>query len=82
MFRVVLQSQGASIAAPIMGASQGHLIAPVMSSSDAKVSIFENLLKNLTAAQVLRKSIWFSVSVPKIKIDPPPEGKNALVFIF
>ena len=38
--------------------------------------------KNLIAAGVLRNNIWFSVPVPKIKFDPPPQGKNALVFIF
>ena len=37
---------------------------------------------NFTAARILRKSIWFSIPIPKIKFDPPPEGKNALVFIF
>ena len=40
------------------------------------------LLKNFTAAGVLRKNIWFSIPVPKIKFDPPPQGKNALVLIF
>ena len=44
----------------------------------AKVSFFENLMKNLIAAGVLRINIWFSVPVPKIKFDPPPQGKNAL----
>ena len=49
----------------------------------AKVLFFENLVKkNLIVAGVLRKNIWFSVPVPKIKFDPPPQGKNALVFIF
>ena len=48
----------------------------------AKVSFFNNLVKNLTAAGVLRKNIWFSLLVPKIRFDPPPQGKNALVFIF
>ena len=38
--------------------------------------------KNLTAAGVHRKNIWFSLPIPKIKFDPPPQGKNALVFIF
>ena len=33
------------------------------------------------------KSIWvgndfFSIPVPKIKFDPPPQGKSALVLIF
>ena len=26
---------------------------------------------------ILRKYIWFSIPVPKIKFDPPPQGKNA-----
>ena len=26
-------------------------------------------------AGVLRKNIWFSIPVPKIKFDPPPQGK-------
>ena len=47
-----------------------------------KVSFFENLVKKLDEAGVLRKNTWFSVHVPKIKFDPPPQGKNALVFIF
>ena len=48
-----------------------------------KMSFFDNFVKeNLTAAGVLRKSIWFSLPIPKIKFDPPPQGKNALVFIF
>ena len=38
--------------------------------------------KNLTAAGVLGKYIWFSLFIPKIKFDPPPQGKNDLVFIF
>ena len=25
--------------------------------------------------KVLRKNIWFSLPVPKIKFDPPPQGK-------
>ena len=40
------------------------------------------LLKNFTAAGVLRINIWFSIPVPKIKFDPPPQGKNTLVLIF
>ena len=38
--------------------------------------------KNLTAAGVLRINIWPFIPVPKIKFDPPPHGKNALVLIF
>ena len=46
-------------------------------------SFFDNpVKKNLTAARVLRINIWLSIPVPKIKFDPPPQGKNALVFIF
>ena len=41
----------------------------------AKVSFFDNFVKKLTLAGVLRKNIWFSIPVPKIKFDPPPEGK-------
>ena len=29
-------------------------------------------------AGVLRKNIWFSLPVTKIKFDPPPHGKNTL----
>ena len=47
-----------------------------------KMTIFENLMKKLIAAGVLRINIWFSVPVPKIKFEPPPQGKNALVLIF
>ena len=32
--------------------------------------------KNLTAAGVLRKNIWFSLPIPKIKFDPPTQGKK------
>ena len=35
-----------------------------------------------TAAGVLRINIWLFIPVPKIKFDPPPHGKNALVLIF
>ena len=45
-----------------------------------KVKIFENLMKNLRVAGVLRINIWFSVPVPKIKFDPPPQGKSAFKF--
>ena len=38
--------------------------------------------EKMTAARVLRKNIWFSLPIPKIEFDPPPQGKNALVFIF
>ena len=38
--------------------------------------------KNLTVAGVFRKNIWFSTPVPKIKFDPPPQERIALVFIF
>ena len=31
--------------------------------------------KNLMAAGVLGKNIWFSLHIPKIKFDPPPQGK-------
>ena len=54
----------------------------VMTYFYTKVSFSDNLVKNLIVAGVLRKNIWFSVPVPKIKFDPPPQGKNALVFIF
>ena len=40
------------------------------------------LKKNFTVAGVLRIDIWFSIPVPKIKFDPPQQGKNALVLIF
>ena len=38
--------------------------------------------KNLTAAGVLTKIIFFSLPIPKIKFDSPQQGKNALMFIF
>ena len=47
-----------------------------------KVSFFENLMKKLIAAGVLRINMWLSVPIPKIKFEPPPQGKNALVLIF
>ena len=46
------------------------------------MSFFYNFVKNLTVAGVLRKNIWFSLPIPKIKFDPPEQGENALVFIF
>ena len=39
-------------------------------------------MKNLIVAGGLRINIWFSVPVPNIEFDPPPQGKSALVFIF
>ena len=36
----------------------------------------------MIAAGVLRINMWFFVHVPKIKFEPPPQGKNALVLIF
>ena len=45
-------------------------------------SFFDNFVKKFDMAGVLRKNIWFSIPVPKIKFDPPPQGKNALMFIF
>ena len=36
----------------------------------------------MIAAGVIKINIWFSVPVPKIKFNPPPQGKNALVLIF
>ena len=47
-----------------------------------KVTIFENLMKKLIAAGVIKNNIWFCVPVPKIKFEPPLQGKNALVLIF
>ena len=47
-----------------------------------KVSFSQFCEKNLTVAGVFRKDIWFSLPIPKIKLDPPPQGRNALVFIF
>ena len=44
--------------------------------------IFDNLVKNLTVARVFRNNIWFSVPIPKIKFEPPPQGKNALLLHF
>ena len=48
----------------------------------AKVSFLDNLVKKLEVAGVLRKNIWFSLPVPKIKFDPLPQAINDLVFIF
>ena len=47
-------------------------------------SIFflQSCKKNLTLAGVLTINIWLSIHVPKIKFDPTPQGKSALVFIF
>ena len=36
----------------------------------------------MIAAGVIKNNIWFSVPVPKIKFDPPPQGQNALVLKF
>ena len=40
-----------------------------------KCHILRIWLKNLIADGVLRKTIWFSIPVPKIKFDPQPQGK-------
>ena len=51
MFKVVLQSWGASVTAPITGGVDGCPLSwgasdtPVMPPSDAKVSFFDNLVK-------------------------------------
>ena len=46
-------------------------------------SFFDNpVKKNFTVAGVLNINIWFSIPVPKIKFDPQPQGKSALVLIF
>ena len=57
--------------------SQGHLTPSVMPPPPVmpKYHLFDNLVKNLTVVGVLRKNIWFSVLIPKIKFDPSPEGK-------
>ena len=63
--------------APIMGC-QGH-----QTPHDTPMLFFDNLeKKNWTVAGVLRKNIWFSLPVPKIKFDPTPQGKYALMFTF
>ena len=46
-----------------------------------KGSFFDNLVKKLDSGWSSLKN-WFSVPVPKIKFDPPPQGKNALVLTF
>ena len=38
--------------------------------------------KNLVAAGVLRKNIWFLVPIPNIKFHPPPQGKNAFITLY
>ena len=49
----------------------------------AKVSFSDNLIKkNLTAAGVLRKIFCFLYLSLKLSLTLPPQGKNALVFIF
>ena len=47
-----------SLMSPTMGVSQGCSTLPPM-------LFFNNLVKNLTVAGVLRKKIWFSLPVPK-----------------
>ena len=37
---------------------------------------FNYLVKNLTAAGVLRRNIWFSLPIPKITFDPPAQGEK------
>ena len=39
-----------------------------------KVSFFQNLMKKIDCG-------WSSVPVPKIKFDPPRQGKSALVLM-
>ena len=51
---------------PIMGGVRGHQTSPM-----APMLFFDNLVKkNLPVAGVLRKNIWFSLPVPKLKFDP------------
>ena len=59
---------------PSQGASNAPCDTPP--PSDAKVSFFDNLVKNLTVARDFRNNIWFSIPIPKIKFEPPPQGKN------
>ena len=47
-----------------------------------KVTIFENLMKNLIAARVPRINIWFSIPASKIKFDPIPKQRNAKKYNF
>ena len=54
----------------------------VMIFFNTKMSFFENLMKSLIVAGVLRINIWFSLPIPKIQFDPFQQRKNALVFIF
>ena len=44
--------------------------------SDKNFSIFSKII------HVLNIIVQFFLPVPKIKFDPPPQEKNALVFIF
>ena len=79
MFKFVLKSWGHLLPPPHRGIdgtppSRG---AP----NDAKCHFLTIWWENLTAARVLRINM-VSIRIPKIKIDPSPEGKNALVFIF
>ena len=67
---------------PSQRASQGASDNPCDVPSDAKVSFFDNLLKKLDSGSSSQKKYLVFVPIPKIKFDTPPQGKNALVFIF
>ena len=41
------------------------------------VTFWQFCEKNLTVAGILRKNIWFAIPDPKIKFDPPPQGKSS-----
>ena len=51
-------------------------------NTPATVKFFLQDCQKMTVAGVFMINIWFSIPVPKIKFDPPPQGKNALVLIF
>ena len=46
-----------------------------------KMSFVDNFVKNLDSSWSSQKK-YLVFPIPKIKFDPPPQGKNALVFIF
>ena len=48
----------------------------VMIFFNTKMSFFENLMKSLIVAGVLRINIWFSLPVPKTKFDPSQQRKK------
>ena len=54
--------------------------------NDQLLNIYQENIKFFLVGWIVvefsEKNICYSLPIPKIKFDPPPQGKNDLVFIF